>query len=267
MPELNITRGYRDGEALLEADLDNIKTAVTTLNNTTKYDSDNIQSNAVTASKVINGTVTAGLLSSGSITTNKINDLGVTTAKITDGEIETRILADLAVTTAKIADTNVTTAKFDTTARLASAKIAAKQVFTASSASATSLTYGDPETTIVEVTASADARYCLVMLQPYDTTSCGVGLSRSASGSGISMTATIKFYINGVEITSRSMSISRSDDDAFVYILPISCFSFLTSTYVNNGDVITAKISSSRQAGTDAFLTVVGRCTMYVIEL
>lgn len=267
MPELNIPRAYEDGEALLEADLDNIKNAVTTLNNTTKYDGDNIQTNAITAAKIVNGTVTAAVLGAGSITTNKIDDLDVTTAKILDGEIETRIIADSAVTTAKILDNNITTAKFDTTARLSSVKVAAKQVFTASSAGSTTITYGDPEETIVEVTASADARYCLVMLQPYDTTSCGVGISRSASATGISMTATVKFYVNGVEITGRSMSISRSDNDAFTYILPISCFSFLTSAHVNNGDTITAKITSSRQAGSDSFGVTVSRCKIYVIEL
>ena len=269
MPELNIPRGYEDGEALLEADLDNIKTAVTTLNNTTKYDGDNIQTDAISAAKIINGTVTADILGAGSVTTNKVNDLAITTAKILDGEIETRIIADSAITTAKILNSNVTTAKFDTTARLSSSKLAARVVLTGSNAFPTTDSTGSGEVTIVTATAVADMRRCLIMLQPYDSTAAYVEALKDYGTIG-TVDADIRFKINGVTQATRTMSISNSDVYRHYYRLPISAFStMMTSSSpsaISIGDTITATLSL-QLAGTATGSATVTACKLYVIEL
>ena len=269
MPELNITRGYEDGEALLEADLDNIKTAVTTLNNTTKYDGDNIQSSAITAAKIINGTVTSDILGAGSITTNKIDDLDVTTAKIIDEAIETRVIADSAVTTAKLANSSVTTAKFDTTARLSSSKIAARVVLTGSNASPTADSTGSGEVTIATATAVADMRRCLIILQPYDSTAAYVEVLKDYGTIG-TVDADIRFKINGVTQATRTMSISNSDVYRHYYRLPISAFSMMMSasspSAISIGDTITATLSL-QLSGTATGSATVTACKLYVIEL
>lgn len=263
MPELNIPRGYTDGEALLEADLDNIKTAVTTLNNTTKYDGDNIQPNAITAAKIINGTITEAVLGDGSVTTNKIDDLDVTTAKIADEAIETRTMADSAVTTAKLADTNVTTAKFDTTARLASSKIAAKSVFSGTKSTPTSYAAGDPVSTLISVVAGADARYCLFMLQPYDSSSAYVKLESSSS---YTASISILFKKNGSTLATRTCSFIGSQYiDAHYISIPISAFSFLYNTAtISSGDTLTVDVSVASTGSATAEITA---CKLYIIEL
>lgn len=108
MATISITKGWADGEILLEADLDAIKSGVETFLNTTKINDDNIQTSGITASsKLIDASISTAKLADSCVTTAKINDSGVTTAKINDS----------AVTTAKIAAANVTKAKLATAAR------------------------------------------------------------------------------------------------------------------------------------------------------
>lgn len=108
MATISITKGWADGDILLEADLDAIKTGVETFLNTTKINDDNIQTSGITASsKLIDGSISTAKLADSSITTAKINDLGVTAAK----------LAADSVTTVKILDANVTKAKLATLAK------------------------------------------------------------------------------------------------------------------------------------------------------
>lgn len=132
MAQISITKNWADGEILLEADLDEIKSDVETFLNTTGINDDNIQNGGITGTtKIATGTVgTANLASSAvttakiaddAVTTAKINDLAVTTAKlaatsvttakIAAGAVTSTELASDAVTTAKITDANVTTAK------------------------------------------------------------------------------------------------------------------------------------------------------------
>lgn len=268
MPELNITRGYRDGEALLEADLDNIKTAVTTLNNTTKYDGDNIQTDAITAAKIINGTVTDAVLGDSSVTTNKIDDLDITTAKIGGGAIETRIIADSAVTTAKIADTNITVAKFDTTARLSSSKVVAKSVFSGTKSTSTVFSAGDPVSTLISVVADSDARYCLFMLQPYDSTESSINIEPDGTD-----TAEISFLFkkNGSTLATRTVGLKGSDYTGVAFPpslltrIPISSVSFVYTTgTISSGDTLTVDVSVASTGSAGAAITA---CKLYVIEL
>jgi hypothetical protein len=108
MATLSITKNWADGDILLEADLDEIKTDVETFLNTTKINDDNIQTSGITASsKLIDASISTAKLADSAVTTAKITDLNVTAAKIA---------AD-AVTTAKILDANVTKAKLATAAR------------------------------------------------------------------------------------------------------------------------------------------------------
>lgn len=52
MPTLNVTKTYADGDILLEADLDSIRTSIQTFFNTTKIDNDNIQDNGISQAKI-----------------------------------------------------------------------------------------------------------------------------------------------------------------------------------------------------------------------
>lgn len=266
MPELNITRGYKDGEALLEADLDNIKTAVTTLNNTTKYDGDNIQSSAVTAAKIINGTVTSAILGAGSITTNKIDDLDVTTAKIADEAIETRVIADSAVTTAKLANSSITTAKFSTASRLGASKLASRVVLTGSNASPTTST--GSSTTIVTATVASAMKRCLIILQPYDSSAAYVELLRDYNQPTSGVFATIRFFVNATQVGNIVMGMERPDVYRCYMRYPISAFSYLMTesspASLEVADVVSAQIHFT---GTATGSATVSACKLYVIEL
>lgn len=162
MAFIEIPRGYNNGEALLEIDLDAIQLALTTFFNTAKIADDVIQTNGITASdKFINGTVTAaeiGLsavtsakIATGQVTTAKIADLAVTaakiealavtTAKIPDNNITTALINTSAVTTEKIADANVTQVKRGNFATLYTATLTAGQISSASYATMLTTTY------------------------------------------------------------------------------------------------------------------------------
>jgi microcystin-dependent protein len=94
MATLSITKQWANGEVLLEADLDYIKSDIETFLNTTKINDDNIQAGGITGStKLVDLSVTVGKLATDSVSTAKILDSNVTTAKI----------ADLNVTLAKLA--------------------------------------------------------------------------------------------------------------------------------------------------------------------
>ncbi len=94
MATLSITKQWANGEVLLEADLDYIKSDIETFLNTTRVNDDNIQAGGITGStKLVDLSVTVGKLATDSVSTAKIIDSNVTTAKI----------ADLNVTYAKLA--------------------------------------------------------------------------------------------------------------------------------------------------------------------
>lgn len=267
MPELNIPRGYEDGEALLEADLDSIKTAVTTLNNTTKYDGDNIQTDAISAAKIINGTVTSAMLAAGSITTNKIDDLNITTAKILDGEIETRAIADLAVTTAKILDANVTSSKFDTSTRISAAKFVTKSVFTGDAPSATVITNAIGTTTIITVSITADTGPCLIMLQPYSTSSNGNIQIDQDNGTTGGLRGTFYIKRNGAINATRVVAYADSLNLRKVFAIPLSTISIVQSS-LSNGDSITLVVENTiAYQGTATGSVTISPCKLYVIEL
>lgn len=85
MGTLTITKNYEDGDILFEADLDEIKNDTETFVNTTKLNSDNIQTGGVS---------TTNIADSG-ITTVKINDAAVTESKLADGAVTGIKLGDL----------------------------------------------------------------------------------------------------------------------------------------------------------------------------
>lgn len=68
MPAISLTKSYQDGDILVEADLDNLKTGVENFFNVTKIDDDNIQDNGITAS-------------------SKLDDLSISTAKYANASI------------------------------------------------------------------------------------------------------------------------------------------------------------------------------------
>jgi len=112
MPTLSISKTYRDGDVLFEADLDNIKSSVETFINTTKLDDDNIQDNGITgSSKLIDSSITSAKVVAEAVTATLLDTNAITTAKIGSNAVTAAKFNDLAVTTAKIADLNVTTAK------------------------------------------------------------------------------------------------------------------------------------------------------------
>jgi microcystin-dependent protein len=84
MPTLSITKTYSDGSTLFEADLDNIRTSLSTFFNTTKIDSDNIQNNGITGAKLTTSCADGSTLEY-SGTSLRIKDGGVTAAKLASG--------------------------------------------------------------------------------------------------------------------------------------------------------------------------------------
>jgi microcystin-dependent protein len=95
---LSITKQWANGEVLLEADLDYIKSDVETFLNTTKINDDNIQASVITGStKLIDLSVTAAKLATDSVETAKIGALQVTNAKIAASTIEIGKLAASAI--------------------------------------------------------------------------------------------------------------------------------------------------------------------------
>jgi microcystin-dependent protein len=97
---LSITKQWANGEILLEADLDFIKSDVETFLNVTKINDDNIQTGGITGStKLADTSVTAAKLATDSVTTAKIVDSNVTTAKIADLNVTYGKLAAAAIAT------------------------------------------------------------------------------------------------------------------------------------------------------------------------
>lgn len=112
MALLTVTKNYQDGDVLLEADLDAMKSSIETFVNVTRLNDDNLQDDGITGSdKLVDASVSQAKLASNSVATAKIVDSAVTTAKILDSNVTTAKIADSNVTTAKIADSNITTAK------------------------------------------------------------------------------------------------------------------------------------------------------------
>ncbi len=94
MAQLDTTRNYNDGEALLEADLDAFLDDIETFINVTKINDDNIQNNGITGStKLLNQSVTEEKLAANSVSTLKIVDEAVTDDKIADDTITFEKLA------------------------------------------------------------------------------------------------------------------------------------------------------------------------------
>jgi hypothetical protein len=103
MSQLDLSRGYAEGEVLLEADLDAIRDGITTFFNTTKINDDNIQTSGIDAEdKVIDASVSTAKLATGAVTAAKLVDGAITTAKILDANVTTAKIADGAVTSSKI---------------------------------------------------------------------------------------------------------------------------------------------------------------------
>lgn len=93
--------------ALLASTIDAGKITAGTL------DANRIGANTITASKLVAGTITAtsGIIADAAITNAMIVDAAITTAKIGDAQITTAKIANLAVTAAQIADATITTGK------------------------------------------------------------------------------------------------------------------------------------------------------------
>lgn len=101
MPTLTITKNYDDGTTLTESQLDDIKSSIETFVNTTKLNSDNIQTGGIATANYAAASVDAAAIASSAVTTAKINDSAVTTAKINDSAVTTAKINDAAVTQAK----------------------------------------------------------------------------------------------------------------------------------------------------------------------
>lgn len=131
MAQIAITKNYADGEILLEADLDEIKTDVETFLNTTKINDDNIQDGGITGTdKIAAGSVGEANLASSSVATAKIADSAVTTAKINDLAVTTAKVAAGAITYAKmtLSSGDIPTAKLAADAGITTGMIGAAQV-------------------------------------------------------------------------------------------------------------------------------------------
>jgi len=165
MPTLSISKTYRDGDVLFEADLDSIKSSIETFINTTKLDDDNIQDNGITGStKLIDSTITSAKFVAESITATLLDTTAVTTAKIGDSAVTTAKINDLAVTTDKINDLNVTTAKLATGAAT-TVKKQSPTVEQSAGTGASGVTVNSTSFTLVDnvsITTTGGPLFCLV---------------------------------------------------------------------------------------------------------
>lgn len=85
MPTLSISKDYKDGDVLLEADLDAIKEDIEEFFNTTRIDEDNLSDGAFTAAKIADGAVNStALIASNSASDTKFKAAEVTQPKISD---------------------------------------------------------------------------------------------------------------------------------------------------------------------------------------
>lgn len=81
MPTLTITKNWSDGSALTDAHLDTASESIETFVNTTKLDSNNLQSGAVVEATLGSASVTEAKIGTGAVTTTKLGDSSVTYAK------------------------------------------------------------------------------------------------------------------------------------------------------------------------------------------
>ncbi len=172
MAQLDISRGYSNGEALLEADLDLIRTDIITFVNTTKLNDDNIQSNSIDADvKLVNATVTAALIQAETITSAKIAPLAITTAKIINDAVTTAKIADLAVTNGKLDTAAIPVAKFaDNSITVAKRATPVKTIAT-TAANVTSSSTSEVDVTNATVDITTTGKAVMVYLQHQSTTS------------------------------------------------------------------------------------------------
>jgi len=87
MPTFTMTKTWADTEILNESDLDNIKDDTEAFLNTTKIDSDNIQTGGVNANSLASNAVITAKINAAAVTTAKLDTAAVTTAKITDDAV------------------------------------------------------------------------------------------------------------------------------------------------------------------------------------
>lgn len=127
MALIDINRSYDQGSVLVEADLDEIQSALTTFFNTTLVNDDVLLDNSIDGStKLVDNTITTAKLADSSIGGVKVNTSAVTADKLATTAVTTAKLGDLAITTATINTSAVTTAKIaDGSVTLAKKKVPA----------------------------------------------------------------------------------------------------------------------------------------------
>ena len=112
MPTLTITKNYDDGTTLTESQLDDIKSSIETFVNTTKLNSDNIQTGGIATANYAAASVDAAAIASSAVTTAKINDSAVTTAKINDAAVTQAKRAALGQQISSAIDFNTTSTSY-----------------------------------------------------------------------------------------------------------------------------------------------------------
>lgn len=121
MAQLSIPKTYKNGEILLEADLDQIKDNCETLINTTGLSDDNISDNGLNGSNLVASAITGAKLKTTAVddasielssSTLTIKALGVTLAKLASGAVDTAEITDGIITSAMITDGTIERAKF-----------------------------------------------------------------------------------------------------------------------------------------------------------
>lgn len=106
--------------------------AISTLLNSTKLDSSNIQTGGIATANYAAGSVDTAAIQDANVTTAKIADANVTTAKIADANVTTAKIANANVTAAKIANNTITATQIAnntiTATQIANATITGTQI-------------------------------------------------------------------------------------------------------------------------------------------
>lgn len=210
MAQIDITRNYNNGEALTEADLDSVRTSITTFVNSTLLNDDNFQTNSITAStKFVDSSVTTAVIADEAITSAKIDVDGVTTGKIADANVTTAKIADSNVTTAKIADLNVTNAKVaDSNVTKVKRAAAGQQVSV--NASGTTSSTSDTDVTDLNVTITTTGKSVMLYLTK-DTTAAQAGLQ---AGSDVDGYSTFKLFRDATPVAAFRLGTFQSNNSS-----------------------------------------------------
>lgn len=258
MAQLEITRGYANGETLLEADLDAIQGSLTTFFNSTGITDDNIQTGGIDGgSKLVNASVSTAKLEALTVTSSKIAASALTTTKVVDLNVTSDKIAISAVTSAKIASSSLIDSNF-ASASVTTAKLASVNLVVASTAiSYTTTGTSEEAVTNASVTITTTGKRVWVGLQG---TSADTGYVKVVSNTG-AVNQQLRIYRDSTLILDQDLALRTGNPTALKY--PPNMFWTIDTSVTAGTYTYTVKLLSS----TAGDLAILGSPKMYAFEI